>query len=146
MSTEETRRLAHQHQETLNRAVSTGDFGLLEATTAKDFVEHNPSPGPGGGSALANWKQSLGWLKLSFPDMQFNVEQIIADGDKAVVYVTIAGTHRGDAMGVPATGRAVVMPAIDILRFEGGKVVEHWGVYDELSMLRQLGLAPQPGA
>lgn len=145
MSTEETRRLAHHHQDTLNRALSTGDFDLLDATTAENYVEHNPAPGTDEGSALAKWKQGLGWYRLSFPDIQFNVEQIIADADKAGVQLTITGTHLGDVPGVPASGRAVAMPATDILRFDGGKVVEHWGVYDELSMLRQLGLAPQPG-
>lgn len=72
------------------------------------------------------------------------IEELIAEEDKVVFRVTGHGTHRGDFMGAPATGRRVSIAGIDIVRLEGGKLVEHWANFDRLGMMQQLGLMAAP--
>ena len=70
---------------------------------------------------------------------------MVAEGDKVVVRFTIGGTHRAQFMGVPATGKRGDVTAIDIMRFQDGKIVDPWGEVDFLGMLQQLGDVPRPG-
>jgi predicted ester cyclase len=71
------------------------------------------------------------------------VEDLIAEGDKTVARVQLTGTHKGELIGVPPTGKRVDMQLIDIMRFDGaGMVCEHWGVADMLSLMQQLGVVP----
>jgi len=69
---------------------------------------------------------------------------VIAEGDKVVARYTFHGTIKGDFMGIPAAGKSTTLTAIDILRFEGDKIAEHWGEADMLSMMQQLGAIPAP--
>jgi steroid delta-isomerase-like uncharacterized protein len=143
MSTEETRQVVQQHITDLNRALSTGNYDLLDATTAVDLVEH--ASYANWGSGLAGWKQSLASQQAAIPDFRLEVHAILADGDKAMIHSTTRGTHLGEMMGIPPTGKVIAVEAVDILRVQDGKVVEHWGVFDEMGMMRQLGLIPEPG-
>ena len=81
----------------------------------------------------------------AFPDLYFTVEDLIAEGDKAVARLTVRGTQQGVFMGIPPTGKHVTVTAIDINRFAGGKSVEHWLNMDTLGLLQQLGVIPAPG-
>jgi steroid delta-isomerase-like uncharacterized protein len=143
MSTEETRQVAQQHINDLNRALSTGNLDLLDTTTAVDLVEHAAYAGAAPG--LAGWKQSLAGMQAAIPDFRFEVHAILADGDRAAIYSTTRGTHLGEMMGIPPTGKVIAVEAVDIVRVQDGKVVEHWGVFDEMGMMRQLGLIPEAG-
>ncbi|MEY4544926.1 MAG: hypothetical protein RL685_1121 [Pseudomonadota bacterium] len=87
-------------------------------------------------------KQRLRGLQRALPDVHFAIDDLIAEGDRVVFRVTVTGTHRGEMFGVPATGTAVAYTAIDILRFEDGLIVEHWGFGDSASLLRQIGGLP----
>jgi predicted ester cyclase len=72
-----------------------------------------------------------------------NVEDVIAGGDKAVARVRVSGTHKGEFMGMPATGKSAVVNLIDITRFsDDGLAREHWGVVDQLALMQQLGAIP----
>jgi predicted ester cyclase len=85
-------------------------------------------------------------LLTAFPDLRMNPDDILVDGDKAVARVTMTGTDQGEFMGMPATGRAVDVQVIDIMRFDGdGLVAEHWGVLDAMAMMQQLGAVPEGG-
>ena len=76
----------------------------------------------------------------AFPDLAMTVEDVVDGGDKVVARVRFTGTHQGELMGMPATGRTVNVAVIDIMRFgDDGLVHEHWGVFDALGMMRQLG-------
>jgi steroid delta-isomerase-like uncharacterized protein len=79
----------------------------------------------------------------AFPDMHWVVEDLIAEGDKVVSRYTVRATHRGDFMGVPATGKVVTYTGILISRFAGGKFVEEWESLDMLGLMQQLGAIPQ---
>lgn len=142
MSAEDNKALARRVYDAFTRAVSTGNFSLLDEVIAADAVDHNPAPGQTSG--LEGVKQIFGMFGAAFPDLHFTVEDQIAEGDKVVSRVTAHGTHQGDFQGVPPTGKPVTQTGIDILRIVGGKVVERWGEFDNLGLMQQLGVVPPP--
>jgi steroid delta-isomerase-like uncharacterized protein len=121
--------------------INAGDIGGFGDLVAHDFVEHQGGPGfPATKEGTLDFFRSL---RAAFPDMQMNIEDLIADGDKTVARVMVTGTHQGEFMGVPPTGTRVGVQLIDIMRFDGGGLVcEHWGVADMLSLMQQLGVVP----
>ncbi len=84
-------------------------------------------------------------FRQAFPDSYFTVEDMIAEGDKVATRKTFHGTHQGEFMGIPPTGQQVSIGLIDIVRIVDGRVVEHWAMGDNLGMMQQLGVIPQPG-
>lgn len=84
-------------------------------------------------------------MRGAFPDMQVTIEDMVAEGDRVAVRGTWRGTHEAGFLDVPATGRLVVFSGIDIIRFEAGLAVEHWGVTDTLGLMGQLGAIAPPG-
>ena len=84
----------------------------------------------------------------AFLDIRVAVEDQVAERDKVVSRWTATGTHTGDLMGIPPTGRRVDISGVTINRFSGGKIVEDWYQSDDLGMMQQLGVVPsgeQPG-
>ena len=141
MSTEENKALVHRIFKEINKQ---NHEELMEEVCAPDLVWHGVPPGISTGlSGLAGAKQAHTALFTAFPDAHWVVEDLIAEGDKVVVRLTMHGTHQGDFMGIPPTGKEVTVPFIAICRFVGGKEVEHWGVGDMLGWLQQLGAIPQ---
>ena len=90
-------------------------------------------------------KQHIVAFEAAFPGYGIIVEDMIAEGDKVVVRGTMHGTHKGDLMGIPPTGKQVTMPVIIIYRIADGKIVEHWMIADQLGLMQQLGVFPPPG-
>jgi steroid delta-isomerase-like uncharacterized protein len=121
---------------------SAGDIeGFLDGL-AEDFVDHEPVPGIP--PTKAGTKEVLTVMRAGFPDMRFDVEDILADGDKVVARLHVTGTQTGSFMGIPATGRRIDVAAIDIVRFaDDGLAHEHWGVMDVMSIMQQLGVVPE---
>ena len=77
--------------------------------------------------------------RVAFPDLRFNVEDALPSGDKVVMRGTATGTHEGEFMGIPPTGKSVDVPLIDIIRFaDDGLAHEHWGLFDAMTMMQQL--------
>ena len=142
MSTEQTKAAARRAYEVLNKASSTARWDLLDEVIAADAVDHNPAPGQGAG--LDGIKRSFAEFRAAFPDLQFTVEDMLAEGNRVACRVTIRATHTGDFQGRAPTGKPVVQTGIDILRFAEGKVVERWGEFDTLGLLQQLGVVPPP--
>lgn len=89
--------------------------------------------------------QFLGLHLGAFPDLKITVEDLLVDGDKVVARVSYRGTHQGAFMGIPPTGKQVTGMGINIFRIANGKLVEHWGLTDRISALRQMGIVPPPG-
>ena len=89
--------------------------------------------------------QFLGLHLGAFPDMKATVEDLLADGDKVIARVSYRGTHHGAFMGIPPTGKPVAVMGINIFRIANGQLVEHWGLSDRITALRQLGVVPPPG-
>lgn len=121
------------------QAVSSGDFEGLSAVLAEDVVEHEELPGlePNKDGVI----QFFRGMREAFPDMVMSVDAMIAEGDTVAARVTLRGTHRGDFMGIPATGKEVAVAVADFFRVGNGRIAEHWGVADMASMMEQLGAA-----
>lgn len=122
--------------------INTGDIDGFGAMLADDFVDHEDTPG------FAPTKQGVleffRAYRSAFPDLRMEAEDVLASGDKTVARVRATGTHRGELMGIPATGKHVDVQLIDIMRFDdAGLVREHWGVFDAMSMMQQLGVVPE---
>jgi len=81
-------------------------------------------------------------LVAAFPDLEFAPLDVLVDGDKVAARVRMTGTHQADFAGIPASGKVVDIELIDVFRFGGGVVTEHWGIAQELKMLQQLGASP----
>ena len=90
-------------------------------------------------------KHHIALYEVAFPNYELIAEDMIAEGDKVVVRSTFRGTHKGDLMGIPPTGKQVTMPLILIYRIADDKIVEHWMQADALGMLQQLGVIPPMG-
>jgi predicted ester cyclase len=84
-------------------------------------------------------------LRTAFPDLRFEIEGLVAEGDTVAGRLTMSGTHEGPLMGTPPTERSVRQDHMHFVRFRDGKAVEHWGVRDDLGMMQQLGIMPEPG-
>jgi steroid delta-isomerase-like uncharacterized protein len=121
--------------------INAGDIEGFGRQLADDFVEHNENPGvpPTKAGTLLYFKM----LVRAFPDFRMDVQDVIASGDKAVARLLVVGTHQGEFMGIPATGKSAAVNLIDITRFgDDGLAREHWGVVDQLAMMQQLGVIP----
>ena len=114
---------------------------ILEEVYAPAVVWHEPDQEIRG---LEQAKKFVTAYKTAFPDLNITVEDVIAEGDKVVSRVTLRGTHQGETEEFgPPTGRQIEGGGITISRIEGGKIVEDWDAYDNLTTLQQLGLAPE---
>ncbi len=90
-------------------------------------------------------KHHIAFYEAAFPNYQLLAEDMIAEGDKVVVRSTFHGTHKGDLMGIPPTGKEVTMPVMLIYRIADNKIVEHWMQADALGLMQQLGVIPPMG-
>jgi steroid delta-isomerase-like uncharacterized protein len=123
-------------------ALNAGDVDGFGELLADDFIEHEETPG------LAPTKdgvmQFFRMYVAAFPDLRFTAEDVLPSGDKVVVRARATGTHQGDFMGMPPTGRSMDVQLIDIIRFgDDGLAHEHWGVFDAMTMMQQLGALPE---
>jgi steroid delta-isomerase-like uncharacterized protein len=122
--------------------INAGDIDGFGALMADDFVEHEELPGlaPGKEGVKAFFRMYL----AAFPDLRMDAQDVLASGDKVVARVRATGTHQGDFMGIPATGRSIDVQLVDIIRFgDDGLAHEHWGVLDAMKMMQQLGVVPE---
>jgi len=138
MSTETNKATVRRYYEEVH---NQGKRDVLNEIAVEDYVEHNPFPGQRQG--LAGFYQWVEMLQTAFT-MNFTIEDMIAEGDKVVVRWTNHNVHHGVFMGIPATGKSVIVSGIDIHLLRNGKLAEHWDVVDTLSLLQQLGVLPEP--
>ncbi|MFQ5631794.1 MAG: ester cyclase [bacterium] len=141
-NTEQEKKNLAVNQMLYEAAFNKGDFAAFEKLLAPDVVEHEELPGfpPNREGVVQFFKM----LHQAFPDLHAEIEFAIAKDDKVVSYITITGTHKGEFMGMPATGKKIKYRAIDIIRYKDGMVVDHWGLTDNLTMMQQLGAIPMP--
>lgn len=140
MSTEDNKALDRRgFEEVWNQ----GNLAVIDELSAENVVTHNP-PGPPMQGTEA-FKQFIQMYRSAFPDTQMTVEDQIAEGDKVVTRWTARGTHQGELMGIPATGKQVTVTGISVSRWANGKTVESWSNFDTLGMLQQLGVVPSMG-
>jgi steroid delta-isomerase-like uncharacterized protein len=120
-----------------------GNIRAADEVISPDFVEREELP-PGMPSGREGVKQMTVMFRSAFQDFKVTIDDVIAEGDRVVLRTTWSGTHRGEFMGIPPTGKRVSFGVIDIIRIAEGKFVEHWGQMDSMGLMQQLGAAPTP--
>src|SRR4028119_1198743 len=130
-----------------NKALATHSWEILENLDAieeiyaPDVVWHEPDQEVRG---IEEAKQFVTTYKTALPNLNVTLEDVIAEGDKAVTRWTVSGTHQGEVEEFgPPTGKQVEIKGVTMHRIEGGKIAEEWGRYDNLGVMQQLGLVPE---
>jgi steroid delta-isomerase-like uncharacterized protein len=125
--------------------MTRGDLAAVDELLTADFVDHEEGP-PGTPEGIEGVKFFVTTFREAFPDLQVTIEDTIESGDRLAIRATMRGTHDGELMGVPPSGRSVELGMIDIVRVEGDRVAEHWGATDNLSLMQQIGAIPEEAA
>jgi len=126
----------------LEEAWNKNNLAVVDELLAPDHVNHSPGPelppGPEGA------KMFIGVYKGGFPDTHIHIEDQMAEGDKVFTRWSAHGTHSGDFMGIPATGKSVTVTGMIVDRIANGKIVESWSEFDQMGMMQQLGVVQMP--
>ena len=139
MSLEEQKDLVRRYQDILN----SGDLAELGAVVATDISM--PTAHPGFPSGLEGARAIAAANRQMIPDFHVSIEDLIAEGDRVAAFITITGTHTRDMFGIPPTGKAFSVVGMSMFCIAGGKIVEHRGVGDIVSILQQIGALPPFG-
>ena len=140
MSTEENKAIVRHY---LDEVWNKGNVSIIDEVMAPTYARYmNASRAY---LDRERQKQRISGIRKAFSELALTLEDITAEGEKVTIRVTLHGTHTGNFMGVPATGKQIAIEAIDILRLVDSKVVEHWGVMDTFGLMQQLGVIPAPG-
>ena len=123
-----------------DEVLSKGNLDVLDELLVPDYVDHGAFPGQPPG--IEGLKQAFFAISSSFPDIVFRIEDLIAEDDKVVARGVLEGTHTGDFMGIPATGRRIHVTGTRVFRVRDGKLVENWSDWDGLGLIQQLGAMP----
>lgn len=137
MSTEQSKAIVRRlHEEVFKKS----NLDLVDELVTGDYVVHQPD----GDQGREHFTGVLPAFGAAFPDMKFTFEDLFGERDKVAVRFTMRGTHEGEFMGAPPTGKEVTVTGIVIERVEDGKVAENWVERDNLGLLKQLDLVPEP--
>jgi steroid delta-isomerase-like uncharacterized protein len=137
--------MSEENKQLVLRFVEAGDKGDLDAfdeMITVDAVDHNPFPGQAPG--LEGVKQIFAMLQSAFPDLRTETHGTVAEGDIVAIVQTITGTHKGEFLGMPPTDKPFAATSVDWVRVRDGMMTEHWGLFDQGSLMMQLGLMPLP--
>ncbi len=139
MSQEENKAAVRRFWEGFN----AHNLDVWDEVCTSNFMNHDPGfPVPD--ADLQTIKKIIGGLQAAFPDLNSSEEDLISEGDKIVVRRTFHGTHKGEFMGVAASGSEVTFSGIFIAQLTGGKFEEHWVVFDVMGLMQQIGGVPAP--
>ncbi len=127
----------------IDEAINRGNVAVVDELAHPDYIYRNPAEELRGTEAI---KGLFAAYRTGFPDFHVQVDERVADGDRIIQAFTLTGTHRGEFLGIPATGRAIKVHGFVFSRFVDGKLVEEWEVIDQLSFLEQLGAVELPAA
>ncbi len=137
----DTKALVHRYFE---ECWTQGNLALLDQLVDANVVSHDVNnPGCDG---IEGQKRLITTYRAAFPDMIFDIESLMAEGDTVACRWIAQGTNQGVLQGVPPTGKRATVPGLSIIRTAGGKIVETWTSWDRLDALQQLGIAPTPEA
>ncbi len=140
MSTEDNKATSRRFYEAV---INQKQLAVLDEVAGDNYHSHDFPPGlPPGREGL---KIFISVFHAAFPDGHLTIDQMIAERDTVATRLTFHGTHTGEFQGIAPTGKKVTIPAMDMARFEGGKLVEHWGGPNQMSLLQQLGVIPSMG-
>jgi len=115
----------------------------IDQCIAEDHVDHDPARA-GTPQGRDGMREFVAAYLTAFPDAHVTIDELVAEGDLVTARWHATGTHQGELMGMPATGRSIDITGIGIDRIADGKIAESWQNFDMLGMLRQLGAVPEP--
>ena len=121
----------------IEQLFNTGSLEIADEVLAADYVDHSPShpglPGP------ENLRRAVGEWRVAFPDTRNVIEDMVAEGGKVAVRWTTYATHRGEFMGIAATGNRIAVTSFGIFRLSASRIVESWDTFNVVEMMQQLG-------
>lgn len=121
--------------------ISQGDLDAVDELFTADYQDHDPA-NEEDTRGRDGVREEVGGYRAAFPDLTMNVEDQLADGDLVATRWSCRGTHRGELMGVPASGNGIQLSGITIHRFAGGQIAEGYWNWDTLGMMQQIGAIP----
>ena len=127
----------------IEEGFNEGNLDVADELISPDLIEHQ-NYGPHHAPGAEGVKAVIASLRRAFPDFHLAIDDLAVDGSTVWLRMTGTGNNDGSFMGHPPTGRAMRTDVFDVLRVEGDRIVEHWGVPDRLGTLFQLGLAQPP--
>jgi steroid delta-isomerase-like uncharacterized protein len=130
----------------IEEAWNQGNVGAVEELVEPDAIDHDPARPANLPQGREGLRESVSMFRAAFPDLRLSIDEIFAHGDKVVWRWHSEGTQAGEFQGLLPTNKRGEVTGISIARFESGKVVESWSEWDNLGLLRQLGVAPSPGS
>ncbi|WP_338728941.1 ester cyclase [Haladaptatus sp. DJG-WS-42] len=146
LTTDQNKELARQYLEAIENHTD-GHIDTLEELVADDVVNHTPASSdeltPGEQRGIDAFRTHAESVTHAFPDVSFDIHDMLAEDDRVMVRFDLMGTHDGPFMGVEATGKEVTMSGIVVYRFEDGKIVERWSEADLVGVLQQIGAMPE---
>ena len=116
---------------------SKGNFAVFEELFANDFVDHTTQPGTT--PDKAGVRKLYKYMREAFPDFRSEIHWQLTDGDRVTTYKTYYGTHDGPFLGIAPTYRKIHFESVDVMRVQNGKITDHWGVGNLLSLMQQIG-------
>jgi steroid delta-isomerase-like uncharacterized protein len=138
MSTEENKIIVRKFFE---EGPSKGNLNIANELLSPDFALHVPLPAPPG---IEGINEVITSCRAAFEHLNVTIEDMIAEGNKVAVRFTAHGVHKGDFMGLQATGKPITMTGIEVFRIKDGKIAELWGEANLLGLMQQLGIIPVP--
>ena len=137
--------MSDTHQAIIRRyieeVINKGNFAAIEEFVHPDYIFGSPSEEVQGANGLKGFIEAF---RTAFPDLKIQVDDLATEKNKVVTCFTLTGTHNGDLMGIPATGKPVNVHGMILSRFKADKIIEEWEILDQLAMFQQLGLFSLP--
>jgi len=142
MSEAENRKLFQRYFDVV---ANEGNLDLADEIFASDYQHHDPAnPDPRPVVGPQGVRDHLTSLRDAFPDLIFDIDDMVAEGDQIIVRWTARGTNTGDYFGMPATGKSIEITGMNTWRTRDGQAIEGWVNRDDMGLLQQLGVVPAP--
>lgn len=138
MSAEENKEIVRRFFE---EGPSKGNLNVADELLSPDFILHVPLPSSPG---IEGINEVITACRAAFEHLNVTIEDMVADGNNVAARFTARGIHKGNFMGLPATGKPITMTGIEIFRIKDGKIAELWGEANLLGLMQQLGIIPVP--
>ena len=141
MTAESNKKLSRRF---LEEAFTRGNMNVIDEIYAANHTNHGPGALPTLPDGPEGMRQLVSFYRKAFPDTKFHIDEQVSEGDRVVTRWTATGTQSGEmqGMGIPVTGRPVTVTGVTVDRFANGKIVESWGIFDQMGMMQQLGVIP----
>lgn len=125
----------------IEEGINKGNFLVFDELVHPDYIFGSPGEELYG---LDGLKGFISMFRTAFPDLKIQIDDLATEKNKTVTCFTLTGTHRGNLMGIPATGKHVNVHGMILSRFKAGKIIEEWEILDQLTMFQQLGVISLP--